>query len=147
MKYYDKIAKGYDELYEEEQLEKLKQVKKYIKKGSLLDIGAGTGISTKYFEDICDCTALDPSKEMLKHYKGKKIVGNAEKLPFPDKSFDNVICITALHHCDIDKAIKEMLRVVKDDGIVIVTLLKKSKKRLKYKEIDAGKDWLYLVKH
>lgn len=147
MKYYDKIAKGYDELYSEEQLEKLKKIKKYVKKGSLLDVGAGTGISTKFFEDICDCTALDPSKDMLKHYKGKKFVGKAEKLPFKDKTFDNVISVTALHHCDVDKAIKEMLRVVKKDGVVIVTILKKSGIRLKYKEIDIGKDWLYLIKH
>lgn len=150
MKYYDKIAKGYNELYEEEQLEKLKEVRKYIKPGTLLDVGSGTGISTKFFEDICDCTALEPSEEMLKHYKGKgkRVIGKAEKLPFPDKSFDNVICVTALHHCNISKAIKEMLRVVKSDGIVIVTLLKKSGKRLKdYEEIDIGKDYLYLVKH
>lgn len=146
MRYYDKISKGYDELYEEEQLEKLKKIKKYIKKGSLLDVGAGTGISTKFFEDICDCTALDPSEEMLKNYNGKKVVGKAEELPFGDKSFDNVISITALHHCGIDKAIKEMLRVVKDDGVVIVTLLKKSKKELDYERVDIGKDWLYLVK-
>lgn len=146
MKYYDKISKGYNELYEKEQLEKLRIVKKYIKKGSLLDVGAGTGISTRFFEDICDCTALDPSEEMLKHYKGKKVIGRAEELPFEDKSFDNVISITALHHCDIDKAIKEILRVVKDDGVVIVTLLKKSNKELNYEKIYIGKDWLYLIK-
>ncbi len=147
MKYYDEISKGYDELYGKEQLEKLNKIKKYIKKGSLLDVGAGTGISTRFFEDICECTALDPSEEMLNHYNGKKVVGKAEELPFKDKSFDNVICVTALHHCDIDKAIKEMLRVVKKDGVVIVTLLKKSNKELNYEKIDIGKDWLYLIKH
>lgn len=147
MKYYNEISKGYNELYEKEQLVKLEKIKKYIKKGNLLDVGAGTGISTRFFEDICDCTALDPSEEMLNHYKGKKVIGKAEELPFEDKSFDNVISITALHHCDIDKAIKEMLRVVKDDGVVIVTLLKKSNKELNYEKIDIGKDWLYLIKH
>lgn len=147
MEYYDELSGGYDELYKDEQLEKLKFIKKYIKKGSLLDIGAGTGISTGYFEDICDCVALDPSEEMLNYYDGKKLIGKAEYLPFEDNSFDNVICVTALHHCDVDKAIKEMLRVVKDDGVIIVTLLKKSNKKLNYKEIDIGKDWLYLIKH
>jgi ubiquinone/menaquinone biosynthesis C-methylase UbiE len=83
---------------------------------------------------------------MLSHYNGKKVIGKAEELPFKDKNFDNVICVTVLHHCDIDKAIKEMLRVVKDDGNVIVTLLKKSNKELNYEKIDIGKDWLYLVK-
>lgn len=152
MKYYNAIAKGYNELYGEEQIEKLKKIYKYIKDyiksdSLLLDVGAGTGVSTKFFEKYCKCIALDPSKKMLEKYEGEKIIGKAEKLPFEDKKFDIVISITALHHCNIDKALKEMLRVVKDDGIIAVTLLKKSNKRLNYKEIDIGKDYLYLIKH
>lgn len=151
MKYYDEISKGYNALYEEEQIEKLEKIyehiKDYIKPNSLLlDVGAGTGISTKFFEKYCKCVALDPSRGMLDKYNGTKIVGKAEDLPFKDKTFDIVISVTALHHCDIDKAIKEMLRVVKKKGIIAVSLLKQSKKRLDYEEIDIGKDYLYLIK-
>ena len=49
MDYYSSIAKGYDELHKEEQLKKLQIIAKHIKpKGLLLDIGAGTGISTSF---------------------------------------------------------------------------------------------------
>jgi len=153
--YYNSIAGGYNELYKEEQIEKLEKIYVYIKdlikyRSLLLDVGAGTGISTEFFKEKfgCLCVALDPSWEMLKQYEGNKVIGNAENLPFKNNMFDVVVSVTALHHCDIDKAIKEMLRVVKKDGIIIVTLLKKSNKKLKgYKEIDIGKDWLYLIKH
>ena len=75
MQYYNKIAKSYNELHEKEQLEKTRIILKFIKpSGLLLDIGAGTGISIKPFEKYCKCIALDPSKELLKQYKGNKIL-------------------------------------------------------------------------
>ena len=56
MQYYNKIAKSYNGLYKEEQLKKVDIILKHIKpKGKLLDIGSGTGISTKPFEKYCDC--------------------------------------------------------------------------------------------
>ena len=148
MKYYDKIAKGYNELYEEEQEKKLKVIKKYLKpKGLILDIGAGTGIASKYFKNII---LLDPSEDMLKQAKGEKIVAKAEKLPFPDKTFDAIISITALHHTDIKKAIKEIKRVSKKNCKYAFTILKRAKKyslikqelekNFKLKEIDGEKD-------
>ena len=65
---YNKIASGYNELYEEEQLKKLKNIKDNIKVNitdKLLDIGCGTGISTNYFK--CKSTGIDNSKEMIKN--------------------------------------------------------------------------------
>lgn len=148
MKYYDKIAEGYNELYEEEQEKKLKLIKKYLNpRGLILDIGAGTGIAAKYFKNII---LLDPSKEMLKRVKGKKVVAKAEKLPFHDKIFDAVISVTSLHHTNIKKAIKEIKRVSKPNTKYAFTLLKRSKsyllirqelkKNFKLKEIDEEKD-------
>ena len=103
MEYYNKIANGYDELYEEEQRKKIEIIKKYIKpKGKILDIGAGTGIVSRFFKNV---VSLDPSKKMLEKIKGEKLVGKAEELPFKDKSFDMIISLTALHHADPKKAI------------------------------------------
>ena len=134
--YYNKIARGYNELHEEEQLKKIKIIKKYIKpKGLLLDIGAGTGISTKAFEKYCECIALDPSKEMLKHYKGKKFVGKAESLPFPNNYFDVIISVTSLHLANPEKAIKEIFRVAKPNAQIAISILKKSKNQSKYKKL------------
>lgn len=151
MEYYNTISKSYNELHGEEQIEKAKIILKYIKpKGLLLDIGAGTGISTKLFEKYCDCIALDPSKKLLDQYKGKKILGKAEKLPFPDNHFDAIISLTSLHHSNIKKALKEIERVAKPKAQIAITILKKSKIDLTlfkdFKKIDCGKDWL-LIKH
>tara|TARA_Y100000310_G_C20655476_1_gene801752 strand:- start:488 stop:949 length:462 start_codon:yes stop_codon:yes gene_type:complete len=121
---YNEIAKGYDELYYQEQLEKLNIIKQHFTfKGKILDIGAGTGIVSKHFDNV---TSLDPSKELLKQAKGEKVLGKAEELPFSDKTFDTIVSLTALHHCDMDKAIKEIKRVSKQKNYAF-TILKKSK--------------------
>jgi len=152
MEYYNKIAKSYNELHEKEQLEKTRIILKFIKpSGLLLDIGAGTGISTKPFEKYCMCIALDPSKELLKRYKGNKILAKAENLPFKDKTFDVIISVTVLHHTNIKKALKEIFRVAKPNAQIALTILKKSKlaktieNLLKdFKKIDSEKDWIFI---
>ena len=151
MDYYSSIAKGYDELHKEEQLKKLQIIAKHIKpKGLLLDIGAGTGISTSFFK--VKAVALEPSEEMLKQYDGEKVIAKAESIPFPDKTFNTIISITALHHADIEKAIKEIRRVSKEGCIYAFTILKKAKnaveikkalkKAFNLKELDEEKDYI-----
>jgi demethylmenaquinone methyltransferase/2-methoxy-6-polyprenyl-1,4-benzoquinol methylase len=134
--YYDKIAPGYDELYMAEQLQKMTSVIAAFgpdvpkRKETLLDVGCGTGISMSVWN--CECTGIDPSSELIeiakKKYPNKNfVVGVAEKLPFPDKSFDIVTCVTAVHNfADVRKAFEEMKRVCKDR--LVITLLRKSKK-------------------
>jgi len=153
MNYYSGIAEGYGKLYEEEQLEKLEIIKKHLKvKGLLLDIGAGTGISTKFFE--VEAIALDPSEGMLRKYSGKKVCAKAEDMPFKDNAFSTIISITALHHTDIDKSIKEIKRVAKEDCQFAFTILKKAKNfeeikdklknNFKLKEYDSKKDLILI---
>jgi ubiquinone/menaquinone biosynthesis C-methylase UbiE len=134
--YYDSIAPGYNELHMAEQLRKMTTIiadlgmeipKRHEK---LLDIGCGSGISTIVWN--CDCTGIDPSEELIKiarkNYPNKKfVVANAEEIPFPDKTFDVITCITAIHNfSDIRKAIGEIKRVCKDR--VIISVLRKSQK-------------------
>lgn len=50
-------------------------------------------------------------------------VGHAHHLPFPDHSFDLVISINTLHnlHCyDLDKALREIVRVAKKNKYIVV---------------------------
>src|SRR5438552_1226693 len=42
--------------------------------------------------------------------------GDAEAVPFPDGSFDAVFSVTVLEECDADRAIAEMIRVVRPVG-------------------------------
>jgi ubiquinone/menaquinone biosynthesis C-methylase UbiE len=45
----------------------------------------------------------------------------AEDLPFEEKTFDAVFCYTSFHHIDGKQlALREFLRVIKDEGLVII---------------------------
>src|SRR3989338_2149031 len=128
MDYYDSISKGYDELYREEQIKKLKIIKSKIKvrkNSKLLDIGCGSGLSTDFG---CFAVGIDPSLGLLKNNKNKmKIKGAAEMLPFKDGSFDWIISVTAVHNFDgAEKSINEAKRAGKDN--FVFSVLKKSKK-------------------
>jgi ubiquinone/menaquinone biosynthesis C-methylase UbiE len=47
--------------------------------------------------------------------------GIAEDLPYPDQSFDFIHCITVLEHVeDVEKALLEMYRVLKPNGMIYI---------------------------
>ncbi|MBS3152840.1 class I SAM-dependent methyltransferase [Candidatus Woesearchaeota archaeon] len=156
---YDTIAKSYNELYIEEQLRKLNIIKKYLKikkNHKLLDVGCGTGISTNFFD--CKTFGIDKSKEMIEQGNGNLIQSLAEDLPFKDKYFDIVISVTSVHNFDNPKkALKEIQRVKKSKAQVVITLLNKSIKYNKIKElikkyfeiiseIDEDKDTIFILR-
>lgn len=128
MNYYDSIASGYDELHFEEQKRKAELILRELKlkkTDKLLDVGCGTGKITELFP--CKVTGIDPSAELIKQAKIPVVLGSAEKLPFPDKSFDVVVSLTAVQNFeDVEKGISEIARVAKRDAVI--TCLKKSKK-------------------
>lgn len=128
MDYYDKIAQGYNELHLKEQLNKLSIIKNNIKINKatkILDVGCGSGVSSKFG---CFVIGLDPSIGLLKQNKNnKKLLGIAESLPFKNDSFDYVISVTSVHNFkNIKKSIDEIRRVGK--GNFVFSVLKKSGK-------------------
>jgi len=123
--YYDYISRGYSELYEEEQLKKLRIIKENLKTDFILDIGCGSGISKNIFS--CKIIGIDSSFNLLKKAKFPRILAAAENLPFKNKSFENIICVTAIHNFNnYKKALSEMKRIMKKSGAI--TVLKRSKK-------------------
>ncbi|MBN8871725.1 MAG: methyltransferase domain-containing protein [Rhodospirillales bacterium] len=44
------------------------------------------------------------------------VPGNAEALPFPDAAFDHAFTVTVLEECDADRALGELVRVVRPGG-------------------------------
>lgn len=160
--YYDNIATGYEELHKEEQLKKIKLIKKYFKvkeEERLLDVGCGTGLTTIPWK--CKRYGIDPSKRLLEkaREKYKNIIfrqASAENIPFKNNFFNVVISVTAIQNfTDIKKGLREIKRVGKNK--FVLTFLKKSKKKDKIielikkyfkikKVIEEEKDLIYIAR-
>ena len=82
----------------------------------VLDVGCGTGFVSQLYPNF-DITGVDISKDMLARNPYKWIEAPAEALPFPDRTFDIVVCRSLLHHLqDPKKGLSEMVRVLKPGG-------------------------------
>jgi len=94
----------------------------------LLDVAIGDGRNMPLIPRDCQVFGVDISRVLLEKcqhdYADRDIhliVGEAESLPFPDSTFDNMFSLGALNHVnDPGKALKEMARVVKPGGKVVV---------------------------
>jgi SAM-dependent methyltransferase len=95
-----------------------------FKKGDkLLEIGCGTGLFTEkvYNATHADIIATDISEDLLvvarqTHPIAKYQVEDAMNLSFADNSFDGVYGSSILHHLDMEKAMREIFRVLKPGG-------------------------------
>jgi ubiquinone/menaquinone biosynthesis C-methylase UbiE len=94
----------------------------YAQKGDkILEVGCGTGRIYDVLRAGADLhyTGLDVSPAMLKLFHDRcpdvpLIEGNATALPFPDNSFDLVVCFEVIRHLqDYQKVIAEMHRVAR----------------------------------
>ena len=103
---------------------------------SILDAGCGNGRLMQLFEHIpCRYTGVDNSAKLLaKAQQASRqfpqlqtsfAFGSLLSLPFPDKSFNRVFCIAALHHIPSKeyqaRAARELFRVLKPNGTLILT--------------------------
>lgn len=98
--------------------------------GKVLEVGVGTGRNFEYYSRDCEITAIDFSEEMLvlaekrAQKLGRKISFarmDAENLIFPDNSFDFVVnsfCLCT--YVNPIKALKEMVKVCKPDGKILL---------------------------
>jgi ubiquinone/menaquinone biosynthesis C-methylase UbiE len=99
---------------------------------SILDVGTGSGDFIAVLREVfpeTQITGVDPDIESLqeatKKYPDVSFTEmSAEKLEFTDNTFDLASISMALHHLpDIQGALKEMQRVVKPGGWIIVNEL------------------------
>ena len=96
----------------------LRQCRQYVQ-GELLDVGCGRRPYEKtYFANASHYVGMD----YLSDRSCPDVVGSATDIPFPENSFDTVVSTEVLEHVpDPAKAIREMFRVVRPGGYVILT--------------------------
>ena len=92
----------------------------------IIELGCGLGEAAVYFaKKGAEVVATDISSGMCALVKkvaerhGVSLLtaqAYADKMPFPDESFDIVYAANLLHHVDIEAAIKEAKRVLKPGG-------------------------------
>ena len=82
----------------------------------VLDVGCGTGFVSQLYPNF-DIVGIDISDGMLEKNPYKWVKAPAEAIPFPDSTFDFVLCRALLHHLEDPKVgLKEMFRVLKPGG-------------------------------
>ena len=121
---YDRFMRkdraAYDELYE--------LIRPVVRHKTVLELAAGTGLIAKHIVNAAaHIEATDASPEMILEAKrdnrSAKLhfsVQDMFRLPYAEESFDVVIVSNALHIVpQPEKALQEIKRVLKDDGMLI----------------------------
>ncbi len=93
--------------------------------GAALDVGCGTGLSTRAVARVTDrVVGIDSSPEMLGQATGGPGIvyqqAQAESLPFADRSFDLINVGLAFHWFTPDAFLREARRVLRDDGWLVI---------------------------
>jgi len=133
--YFDAIGSGWDRLREgffSDRVRERALAAANVPAGGLAaDLGAGTGFLTQGLlaRDV-SVVAVDQSERMLEGLRRKLpwprrvacLTGEAEKLPMADGSVDACLANMYLHHVERPAvAIREMVRILKPGGRVVVT--------------------------
>jgi len=131
---YEATVGVYEKRYSEIQTTKIKETLKRFRGSSfglVLDVGCGPGLLLPFLPD-CEVVCLDFSLRMLEVIREKKfacflVLADSDRLPFRDSVFNCVFSFTVLQNLpDPLISLREMRRVVKKGGKVVVTVLKKS---------------------
>lgn len=137
--YFDAVAGAYSRGYQENspggyalRIRKQRVVELLDKRGGrVLDVGCGPGMMVQELLDLgCEFWGVDASPNMIVQcraefgnaHRAHFAVSDATSLPFPDGFFDTVICTGVIGHVRAaESAIKEMARVVKRNGTLLVS--------------------------
>jgi ubiquinone/menaquinone biosynthesis C-methylase UbiE len=96
-------------------------------RGRVLEVGAGTGLNLEHYsEELEELVLVEPERAMARKLEqrlrdlgrdAQVVDADAEALPFPDESFDAVVCTIVLCSVrDPQRALDEFRRVLRPDG-------------------------------
>ncbi|MBS7658489.1 MAG: class I SAM-dependent methyltransferase [Candidatus Bathyarchaeia archaeon] len=172
IKKYNNEAKIYDKLHFEEQINKYLLMEKivHLNEDVCLDCGCGTGLLIKYLlNKVKFIVGVDFSLRMLeeakKKFKNKNkvtlVLADINFLPFINNSFTKVFSFTVIDgKINSIKALKEFNRVVKHNGLTVIsvlkgaltinklkTIIKKSKFKIINEDLtdSSSKDYLFVL--
>ena len=129
--FWDKNANRYDRFMRKDRAayeEMYELIRPVVKGKTVLELATGTGLIAKHIVTAAaHIEATDASGEMIAEAKrdsrSAKLhfsVQDMFRLPYADRSFDVVIVSNALHIVpQPEKALAEIHRVLKDDGVLI----------------------------
>jgi len=127
---YDEVASIYNQRYAAGGPEgiavALHDLVSEVGAGRILEVGCGTGHWMAALQPIDHMYGLDLSFGMLQKARERQkafylVQGNANQLPFPDKAFDVVFCVHALHHFDRPQGfVRDARRVLRQGGALAV---------------------------
>jgi ubiquinone/menaquinone biosynthesis C-methylase UbiE len=100
----------------------------------VLDAGCGTGANFRILSPLVKkIVGLDFSEAQLRRAEKrvnaekisniKLLLGSVAQIPFPDNSFDKVVCTSVLQYLNDDECettFKEMIRACKNEGTIII---------------------------
>ena len=106
-------------------------IRSQVGKGNrILDLGCGEGQNSLFFAEENEAYGLDicPKRMLLneenaldKSYR-TLVVGNAISLPFPEASFDIVVCMEMIEHVtETRQLVEEINRVIREGGKLILS--------------------------
>jgi len=105
-------------------------------KGKVLEIGVGLGTDLKQFARAgCDCHGIDITQKhlsltrrnfMLEGIPVTLSLCDAEKICYPDKTFDCIYSFGVIHHIpNVESVLEEVYRILKPGGILWVSVYHK----------------------
>lgn len=97
-----------------------------FKNPKILDIGCGTGKNLEELKDIGQVYGIDSAEEAIKYCKKRDIktvsLENAESTKFPSNHFEIITLLDVLEHTNDEKTLKEINRIIKPGGLVLITV-------------------------
>ena len=104
----------------------LRRVERHLAPGNgdrILEVGCGRGFLTRLVQEIAPATqGVDLNAEAVRNGVTRNLrVMDAERLDFPDSSFDKLYCIHAIEHFPRPElALAEMARVLRPGGKILL---------------------------
>ena len=115
-------------------LNELTPIVTQIKKGALLDAGAGNGRNMDLFQFSLK-VGLDPIAQLVSHttmFSALPVIGSVTHPPFKKNSFDLILLVAVIHHFKRKEThelvIKELFQLLRPEGVLILTAWKRDRK-------------------